>query len=221
MGKGDYVRLSAEDISARDKELKEAGMMPKNPKRRAAAYIKLCEMRKNGTAPNGKKPLAKTTKAAVSTPKKVKPVKAVAPKAPPKPRGRPPKAQPVDPNAGAWEKRRDYQDAKGELEAICLMRGHLGEFVTEAQNDRFSSLIDWHLTRYQTALQEVYPPKPLEPPQPEVSAEEAGDVEDEPEIEEDEGDEEPAPPAQMPLSSLPTPPPAPAVPPAIPKPPTL
>ena len=238
MSKGQYVRLSAEDIARRDKELKEAGVFPKNPKRRAAAYVKLQELKAHGTAPSPKG--KKNGKAA--TPKQArphpifKPTKAVAPakktpKTPPKLRERAPKmVAPASMGAPDYELQNRMREVRAEFEFACMCRGNLGQHASTDQATRLSALIDWSLTRYQTLLQELYPaPEPVVEPEPaDVSEETAASDEESTDCGGEDcggGDEpeapEPSARVQMPLSSLPTPPPAPAIPPPINKPPTM
>lgn len=228
MAKGEYVRISPEEIARRDKELKAANMYPSNPKRRAAAYRKLLEMRKTGApAPSTKAPKP----AKKSAPVKARAKAAAKIKTPPvKRQGR--KAQVQAPavagcQEGSWEFRNKLEQTRKDLESFAFIRGTLKEACTEDQNRRLTAIFDFHLGRYEEYLARLNPVVPDEVVnKQDVSPEqEAGDCggedcggDEAPEL----GLTPPPPPPPPPMpSALPNLPPAPTAPPPFPKPPTL
>ena len=227
-GKGQYERLTEDEIKTRDAALKAAGKMPKNPKRKAAAYRELLAqqgkpMNPLNAAPKkrGPKPKEKTLKPTVmpkaeklvkkATAKKLKPVKKVLGK----------KLREFDPTACVpgmheitpemrWqcELGEKLSNARFELHFLCESLGNLGELATHDQCAKFQELIDKGLDRYTAAAKEYYAA-----PNPDVVPELLETEDLEPEVDEEPEAETPSiplPPAQPVLPTPPAPPPLPS-----------
>jgi hypothetical protein len=210
--KGHYDRLTDEDLAKRDKELREAGMFPKNPKRRAAMYRKLQEMKAKGQTPAApkkkgpapKKPLAKAMKtvAKAATPRKT--------------RGQATKNLPVVDvlRDQTYKMSQQLNESRRELESVSTIIAGVSPDDSSDIGRRLSAIFEFHLQRYEEALGVLYP---KEEPETEPAV-----LEEEPAAPQVVAPLPPPPPTgTLPLSPLPTPPPAPTNPPTIPKPPTL
>ena len=215
-GKGQYERLTEEQIKARDAELKAAGMLPKNPKQRSAAYRELLaskgKMAKNTVGTAGKKTeeeTKKTTKPKVAKLVKMatkKKVVAVAIKK----HEQPPTEKDLE-----YRRISKLNHLEGHLHILCLSRNHLGTYATPDQASLFSGLIDDTMVEYERAFLACYPPDNDE------------DDKDDPETDEEDtnlkGEAVPVvpPPSEKTTPVMPLPPPAPSVLPTPPGPPPL